>query len=115
VDCYPGGVVGCEDNEMGYLYWEEGITAAAPGPFENVDAVADYWTGTDLLIFDGNAYYQSFFNGGFGDNGKIDPTFLAWAVHDGDVGALVPVPAAAWLFISGLLGLIGISRSKKAA
>ena len=28
--------------------------------------------------------------------------------------ASVPVPAAAWLFSSGLLGLIGISRRKKA-
>jgi len=27
----------------------------------------------------------------------------------------VPVPAAAWLFCSGLIGLIGISRRKKAA
>jgi len=29
-------------------------------------------------------------------------------------GTLVPVPAAVWLFGSGLLGLIGISRRKKA-
>jgi hypothetical protein len=27
----------------------------------------------------------------------------------------VPIPSAAWLFVSGLLGLIGISRHKKAA
>lgn len=115
VDCNPGGVTGCEDNEMGYLYWEEGITSAAPGPFSNVDADADYWTGTDLLIFDGNAYYSSFGNGGFGDNGKIDPTFLAWAVHDGDVAAAVPVPAAVWLFGSGLLGLSGTAVRRRAS
>jgi hypothetical protein len=29
-------------------------------------------------------------------------------------GAVVPIPAAAWLFGSGLLGLIGIARRKKA-
>jgi hypothetical protein len=29
--------------------------------------------------------------------------------------AIVPIPAAAWLFGSGLLGLIGIARRKKAA
>ena len=29
--------------------------------------------------------------------------------------AAVPVPAAAWLFGSGLLGLIGVSRRKKSA
>ena len=29
--------------------------------------------------------------------------------------AIVPVPAAAWLFISGLLGLVGISRRRRQA
>ena len=29
--------------------------------------------------------------------------------------AAVPIPAAAWLFVSGLLGLLGISRRKKSA
>jgi len=31
------------------------------------------------------------------------------AEHDGDI---VPIPAAVWLFGSGLLGLIGIARKK---
>ncbi len=38
----------------------------------------------------------------------------AWAVRDGDVGA-VPVPAAVWLFGSGLIGLLGVARRKRAA
>ena len=29
-------------------------------------------------------------------------------------GTVVPVPAAVWLFGSGLIGLIGIARRKKA-
>ena len=33
----------------------------------------------------------------------------------GTLGAVIPVPAAVWLFSSGLLGLIGIARRKKAA
>jgi hypothetical protein len=47
--------------------------------------------------------------------------FHAWAVHDGnpyqDVNpnAVVPLPAAVWLFGSGLLGLIGIARRRNAA
>ena len=45
-------------------------------------------------------------------------TFNAWAVQSGDatVGWVpqVPVPAAAWLFGSGLLGLIGVAGRKKA-
>jgi hypothetical protein len=32
-----------------------------------------------------------------------------------DVVSPVPIPAAVWLFGSGLLGLIGIARRKKAA
>ena len=38
--------------------------------------------------------------------------FYAWAVQSGDVSA-VPVPAAAWLFGSGLLGLIGVARRRR--
>ena len=46
---------------------------------------------------------------------------LVWAVYDGDIGTAaivtspVPVPAAAWLFASGLLGLAGIARRGKMA
>ena len=39
--------------------------------------------------------------------------FSAWAVQSGDVSA-VPVPAAVWLFGSGLIGLVGFARRKKA-
>ena len=34
--------------------------------------------------------------------------------EDGSIVAVVPVPAAAWLFGSGLLGLVGVARRKKA-
>jgi hypothetical protein len=33
----------------------------------------------------------------------------------GTLGALVPIPPAVWLFGSGLLGLVGVARRKKAA
>jgi len=49
------------------------------------------------------------------DGSQIDPydagRFAAIAVYDGDVGA-VPLPAAVWLFGSGLLGLIGSAGRK---
>jgi hypothetical protein len=35
--------------------------------------------------------------------------------YDIDAGMYVPIPAAVWLFGSGLLGLVGIARRKKAA
>ena len=37
----------------------------------------------------------------------------AWAVHDGDIAAVIPVPAAVWLFASGL-GLLGWLRRRGA-
>lgn len=42
---------------------------------------------------------------------SITNTRYAWAVQTGDVGD-VPVPAAVWLFASGLMGLISIARLK---
>jgi hypothetical protein len=46
--------------------------------------------------------------GGQLTNGKIH-NFYAWAVHAGDVAA-VPVPAAGWLFMTALVGLVGKKR-----
>lgn len=83
IDCSGDSVAGCADNEMGFLFWEEGITAAAPGTFSDVQAFV-YWSGTE---FDSsNVWAISFFNGGLGLN-HTDNTFPAWAVHDGDVSA----------------------------
>jgi len=41
-----------------------------------------------------------------------DQGYYAWAVYSGDVSA-VPVPAAVWLFGSGLMGLVGLDRRKR--
>ena len=49
-----------------------------------------------------------FFNGNQGDGSVGQADTYAWAVRDGDVGA-VPVPAAVWLFGSAL-GLMGAIR-----
>ena len=38
-------------------------------------------------------------------------SYYSWAVRDGDVSS-VPVPAAAWLFGSALLGLAGVKRKR---
>lgn len=77
------------------------------GPFSNFQSDG-YWSATNYTpdIF---AVWGFNFNDG-GQLGYNKPSnFYAWAVHTGDVGAsVVPVPAAAWLFGSGLLGLVGM-------
>lgn len=45
--------------------------------------------------------------------GAFDGQLASWAIT-GNASA-VPVPAAAWLFGSGLLGLVGVARRRKAA
>ncbi len=82
------------------------------GPFSNLQSNF-YWSGLELAHDTNAAWLFNFFNGYQGDNLKFT-SYYAWAVHSGDVGA-VPVPAAVWLFGSGILGLIGFSKRKKAA
>jgi hypothetical protein len=107
VNCSPGGVAGCADNEMGYLFWNEGIRVAAPGPFSGMTSLF-YWSGTES---GSNAWRFRFADGLQGlatKTGTID----AWAVYSGDVST-IPVPAAIWLFGTGLLGLLGIAKPRQ--
>jgi hypothetical protein len=85
------------------------------GPFTNLPADDGHWSSTDSTP--GNAWDFFFLDGTSNDhsgdiNTKEFGELYAWAVYDGDVSA-VPVPAAAWLFGSGLIGLVGIARRKK--
>ena len=102
---------GCSGSEMGHLFYTEGISSASPGSlFRHVQA--DYsWSGTE---FDAsNAWIFNFETGeqAVQDKSSITFKYYAWAVHEGDIG-VVPVPAAVWLFASGLLGLVGFARRK---
>ncbi len=82
------------------------------GPFSNVQSLGDdsvYWSGSELSS--SNAWNFDIFQGAQSHNSKSFELF-AWAVHSGDVSA-VPVPAAVWLFGSGLIGLLGVAKRKK--
>ena len=78
-------------------------------------------TGEFIVTDNGNRtgfYWQWGFTGWGGINGPAYKTTLngtnyrfAWAVHDGRVSA-IPVPAAIYLFGSGLVGLFGIMKRK---
>ena len=122
----------CTGSEMGHLFYSElgGVAYSSIHTthnanynlFQNVQTMADssgnatyyggvYWSGTQYQS-DTSAHYWFGFDADYGtQSAGINYTFNAWAVRDGDVAA-VPVPAAAWLFGSGLLGLIGFARRK---
>lgn len=86
------------------------------GPFINVwDPLGTghpyYWTGSNYNIGDGGAFVFTMADGNqtaFPYSDRLG----AWAVRDGDV---VPIPAAVWLFGSGIVGLIGIAGVKRSA
>jgi hypothetical protein len=113
VDCYGGGVSGCADNEMGFLYWEGGISFAAPVPFSNIQEAHDKWSSSTAPVAT-NRYAFSFDLGAQSDYGVVG-WFAAWPVRSGNVPAVVPLPSAVLLLGSGLLGLLGIARRKKAS
>jgi hypothetical protein len=83
--------------------------------------------GSPKLEFDsGGALIGFGFNVGFMDGSTFDSGVLAWITNDADFNFAtgywdansftmtpVPVPAAVWLFGSGLLGLVGIARARK--
>lgn len=111
----------CTGSEMGYLFYTElgGVAGqdiatthnANYNLFQNVQS-SYYWSGTDYAPTTTYAWYFQFFNGF--QYGEIKTASLyALAVRPGDVAA-VPLPAAVWLFGSGLLGLLGVARRKAA-
>jgi hypothetical protein len=71
-----------------------------------------YWEAETYAPNPANAWRFSTVNGSQDYLGNKNNVSYAWAVRAGDVAA-VPVPAAAWLMGSGLIGLAGISRRKK--
>ncbi len=80
------------------------------GPFDNYKYYY-YWSGTEFVTSTYAAWWFHTHNGGQGGLGKGN-LYYAWAVRDGDVFA-TPIPAAAWLFGSGLIGLLGVARRRR--
>ncbi|MFO1378390.1 MAG: DUF1566 domain-containing protein [Steroidobacteraceae bacterium] len=96
-----------------YPQFGSGLTNTVP--FSNVQS-GYYWSGTQYAPYASVAWHFYFYDGYQHFAGKVSE-FSAWAVHSGDVGAAtpVPVPAAAWLLGSGLLGLFGVARPRRLA
>ena len=71
-----------------------------------------YWSGTERADVTTSAWTFRFDTGEQRSFNK-SLGFGVWAVRSGDVST-VPVPAAMWLFSTGLIGLFGIARKKAA-
>ncbi len=111
---------GKTNSEMGHLYNTElgnstgGMTNTGPidtGDFQNLVAPI-YWSGTEYSDNTNDAWRFNFNSGGYQGSSNKGTNHYGLAVRSGDVSA-VPVPAAVWLFGSGLVGLIGVSRRKR--
>jgi hypothetical protein len=77
------------------------------GLVNNLQSYA-YWSGSEYSPVSGSAWF--FYPGdGFQSFNPKNSQYYAWAVRPGDVSA-VPLPAAFWLFGSGLIGLLGFKR-----
>lgn len=123
---FPGISFGlnCTGSEMGHLFYNElgGVAHQSIATTHNEnyslfrnfqsDAYYGYWSGTENAENTSEAWTYSF---GVGGQVYFDKTYghHALVVRTGDVAA-VPVPAAAWLLGSGLLGLISVARRKAA-
>ena len=67
-----------------------------------------YWLGEEYAPKTNFAWVFDAIIGPQNGHDKVNSHY-SWAVRDGDVSS-VPVPAAAWLFGSALLGLAGVKR-----
>ncbi len=116
----------CTGSEMGNLYynvlggvaWSD-LTMTHNANYNLFSNIVDingpgvFWSATEYAPDTINTAWGFFMHVGGQTYGIGDKSYAinAWAVHSGDV---VPVPAAVWLFGSGLLGLMGVARRKRA-
>ncbi len=97
-------------NSLVVEMWDRGYTPSNMQPFTNMEFI--YWDGSagsdDGSIGDCWVEYTS---ENINDGCGLLAEAGGWTFQVGDVGA-VPVPAAIWLFGSGLIGLLGFARRK---
>lgn len=114
----------CTGSEMGHLFYDElgGIAGSSLltthnsnlALFQNVLPDGYYWSGTEYALFPTDGAWSFKFDWGYQQARIKSGNNYVLAVRPGDVSA-APVPAAAWLFGSGLIGLAGVARKRKVA
>lgn len=108
-DFGPDGVPSADDIPGAWTPFSTGTLA---GP--NAQAAPNSITG-QALDASGHAVLVSTNTYGVGPNWGTFDQGIYYEVWSVDIApAVIPVPAAVWLFGSGLLGLVGVARRKKA-
>ncbi len=132
---YSGGY-NCTGGELGHLFYNEfdatisvdsqGTVQTTIGNPDNLALFdnlvtstttqnlfdAEYWTSTTSPFCGNCRFVFNFSTGELSEiiDGEISGQARVLLIRDGDISA-VPIPAAAWLFGSGLLGLLGLARN----
>ena len=115
----------CTGSEMGHLYYPElggqAYQSIATthntnyGLFQNLSVPGPAWSSTGYPPCIDCAWGFDFSGGAQYGSGVNNSYYHAMAVRTGQVAA-VPLPATAWLFVSGLIfGLVGFARKRKPA
>lgn len=112
----------CSGSEMGNLFYNvfgasvNGKLSLTGNPTElaKFTNIADnvYWSGTAYGPDPFNQAWYFNYNLGNQSAGVKGSGGFIWAVRTGDISA-VPAPAAAWLFGSGLVALLGLATKKR--
>jgi hypothetical protein len=105
-------------SELGHLYYDElGNSADTISPFNPDFGIFDSLSSQNYWANAGSsgdtAYYFHMGAGSQSEHWKVSQIAGGLAVRAGDVSTVVPVPAALWLFGSGLIGLAAMARRKK--
>lgn len=91
---------------------QDGWLDRTTNPFINYQT-SFYWTGTtfiDALTIE--QVFQLSMGSGEQHTNSTGGLWYVWAVRDGDVAAVVPVPATAWLFTGALASMVGLRRRR---
>lgn len=110
----------CTGSEMGHLFYNElggvadsSITSTHNANYDLFSNIQSsiyshaYWSGV-YTPFTNAAWWFHFGLGLMDSQWKLNDNYVI-AVREGQV-SVVPLPTAAWLFTSGLLGLMGVAR-----